>query len=505
MAEEFIEEIYQYANVISKLRDIVADIRLMDDLHAIKKLRNCIKEVQKLCEACMKSQYEEADILKRNLLDIPNIQRDIVLLGDVLEQVAIPIMERWMQSFVCINQQLDEQYAIEATASGFLTLKNLKDNRYLHSNNDPMDEARRIIQKQYEADSREYIVWGCGLGYHVYQLYLASQGSIPIKVYEWNSDVVDYAMHYGVLSWVPQELLEVVCVDSVQLFAREVAMGKAVFYHQPSVYVIPDAQSRETLLQMYVNHSARWESRQEILFNFYRNKELGLPDISTMKPPKRTDEMVVIAAGPSLDRTMEQLKLWKGKKTLIAVGTILKRLLKEGITPDYVLIMDPYETVYGQVEGLEETEVPLLLNMLAYWKVGRTYKGPLYTMCVEYPGIGIERYAEENHFPIWSSGGTVTALAMELAIYFGAKKIYLAGVDLAFPGGLSHAAGTDFRSSVNVEHMTKIPGVKGTTVYSNQTFTLYRQWMEQRIAQTPDITYINLSDVGAKIKGTIEP
>ena len=41
-------------------------------------------------------------------------------------------------------------------------------------------------------------------------------------------------------------------------------------------------------------------------------------------------------------------------------------------------------------------------------------------------------------------------------------------------------------------------------MYADTMFILYRKWIEDKIALTPDITYYNMSRVGARIAGTQE-
>lgn len=107
-------------------------------------LNNCIQDIRNLSRACVESQYEDAKELCNQILMINSIQFDLILLGDVIESSIIPIMERWVQSLGEISQQVDKEYFLESTACGFLTVKNLRTNKYLHSNNNPMEEARKI-------------------------------------------------------------------------------------------------------------------------------------------------------------------------------------------------------------------------------------------------------------------------------------------------------------------------------------------------------------------------
>ena len=501
MAESFIEEIYFYANTISQLRHVVHFIRIMDDRQALTLLKNNLTNMEKMLDACITDGYEEAETLNTCLMDMADL-KDIILLGDMLENIAIPIMERWMQTWVGINEQVDERYAIESTASGFLTLKDTVANRYLHSNNDPMEEARKIIEHQYNYEKKSYFVWGCGLGYQAYQIYLYSEGTIPIKIYEPNLDIIEYAFRYGVLAWIPQEILQIIPRGTVSAFLMERQDSDAVFYLLPYINCEPDMEQKRLLTEDYIRQSSKWETTHELKINFNRNKDCLFLDIHELDRSGLKTDMVIIAGGPSVDHVIKELGNWQGTKTLIAVGTIWKRLLSEGIKPDFVVFMDPYDTVYGQVKDVEDTTPTFLLSMSTYWKVARTYKGKIFTVCVDGPEYGIREYASQNGLELWPSGGTVTALAMEFAIRFGAKKIYLAGVDLAFPGGMSHAAGTNFRSRIELTQLMEIPGTMGNVVYTNETFQLYRQWIENRISQNPHIEFVNMSDIGAQICGT---
>lgn len=505
MAESFIEELYQYTKVVSQLRQVVKYTRVADDLHALGLLRQIIKDVQVFCEKCLEDGYAEAGELRDQLLQIPQIQADLVLLGDMLEGVAIPIMERWLQTLGQICQDLDEDYRVESTACGWMTLFHKRTGYYLHSNNDPMAEADCLVNDRYEIEKSSYIVWGCGLGYHVYQLYQRTLGAVPIRVYEPDKRVVEYATQYGVLSWIPEGGIEFVTDNCAKEFIRQAEDKKnGILVHVPSMKTFTDAIWRQRLEEAYIQYNSGYESKQEITFNFCRNKELQLPDISKLDTSSLKEEMVVIAAGPSFDHVVEQVRQWQGKKTLIAVGTIYRRLLAEGIRPDYVVVMDPYETAYKQFEGIEEKEIPLLMNIVSHWKIARSYPGPKYTMCVEWEGCGLMEYAKEHDYPVWLSGGTVTALAMEFAIQNHAKSIYFVGMDMAYPSGLSHAQGTNQRSTLNVDGMMQIRGVRGQKVYTTPAFSMYRQWIEARIASVKGIRFYNMSDVGAHIEGTKE-
>ena len=72
---------------------------------------------------------------------------------------------------------------------------------------------------------------------------------------------------------------------------------------------------------------------------------------------------IVVAAGPSLNKNIKELKRAKGKAFIIAVDTALKPLLREGIIPDMFFIVDamkPLDLV--DMNGVEQIPMVTTLN-----------------------------------------------------------------------------------------------------------------------------------------------
>lgn len=505
MAEQFLEEIYQHANTVSKLRQIVELIRKQDDHNAILQLNATISGICSLCEQCVESQYIDGMSLWKQVQQLNEIQGDLILVGDVIENGILPIMESWIQTIAHISQIDEDEYLFESTSSGFLTLKNIETNMYIHSNNNPMEEARILVEHFYDPKMNYYSVYGCGLGYHIYQLYLISKGSVPIKVFDINSKMVEYARLYGVLEWIPKDVLEIRTDDSVLSFLESLDNSETgMFFHIPSVRQIKNEIEREAILGICVQQNTLYKFKIDSQINFWRNIKTKISSIDKLDSSKIKKEMVIVAAGPSLDDNMENLRLWKNKKTIVAVGTVFRKLVNAGISPDYVVIMDPQKRTLKQLEGVENEQIPMILDMTAYWEFARVYRGPKYMVCIPGGREEIRQYAKQNNLTMWTSGGTVTSMALEFAIHYKAEKIYFVGVDLAYPEGVSHASGTMDCSIKNTEKLPKVQGVRGQEVYADRVFISYRKWIEERIEGISNITFYNMSRRGAHIEGTIE-
>ena len=76
-----------------------------------------------------------------------------------------------------------------------------------------------------------------------------------------------------------------------------------------------------------------------------------------------TSTGIVVAAGPSLNKNIKELKKAKGKALIIIVDTAIKPLLNAGIVPDMFFIVDalkPVELV--EIEGADTIPLVTTLN-----------------------------------------------------------------------------------------------------------------------------------------------
>ncbi len=504
MAEQFLEEIYDEAKLLCELRRVVEWAKLHDDHHVVMYCDLMLPQLGRLCQSYMEQNKAGAMALWEAVQELACIQGDLILIGDRIEHKVIPLLEERMKLWGGIETENEERdFKFESSVSGFLTLKDLKRNLYYHSTVDPMWEARKLAEYIFNPKKKAYSILGCGLGYLIYQLYQVSNGSIVINVFEKDARIVEYARCYGVLDWIPEENLNVVVDADILPFlqsAEDVDVGFYIF--APELRSVSD-DTREVIQNLYIEYSSYKKFRKDIEINFWRNIKSDSKPVSEFDTSQYSKDYVIIAAGPSLDDNLEFLRESKGKKTLIAVGTVFKKLITEGIEPDMVVILDPQARTYKQIEGAENQKVPMLIAMSAYWKFAAKYQGDKYLVPIAQIEE-IQAYAIEHRQNLWGCGGTVTSLAMEAAIEFGAENIYLVGVDMAYPNGVSHATGTMDRSTRSTNGLLPVEGVGNKTVYASNAFIIYRQWMENRITQTPEITYYNLSKIGAKIAGTKE-
>ena len=216
---------------------------------------------------------------------------------------------------------------------------------------------------------------------------------------------------------------------------------------------------------------------------------------------------IIVSAGPSLNKNIEELKKAKNKAFIIAVDTAMKPLLRNGIIPDMYAIIDgtkPLELVAVE----ESRNIPLLSEVRAAHAVMDYHKGKKFFFREFTPYF--DRMYEMNHKE-WAAmdvGGSVATAAFSLACYLGLGTVIMVGQDLALTGNKTHADGTfkEKMEELDTSKMKMVPGNVEEKVPTRQDFDHYRIWFEDFIARWknmyPNFRVINATEGGAKIKGT---
>lgn len=215
---------------------------------------------------------------------------------------------------------------------------------------------------------------------------------------------------------------------------------------------------------------------------------------------------IVVAAGPSLNRNIKELKKAKNHAFIIAVDTALKPLLNEGIVPDMYATLDgkkPLELI--QVEGTQE--IPLLTHVNSSKQLLDYHKGKKFFVRQEYDYINEIYDMNHKSFEPLVSGGSVATLAFSLACHVGFECVILVGQDLAYTNNKSHADGT-FANKIEKTDTSKylmVPGNYEEKVPTLHNLNEYRRWFEEFIdywKKNNELRVINATEGGAKIEGT---
>lgn len=246
--------------------------------------------------------------------------------------------------------------------------------------------------------------------------------------------------------------------------------------------------------------------------NFYHNIRYirtGYKASSLLKVLPKDIPVMIIAAGPSLNKNIKELKRAKGRAFLLAVDTAVKRLLKEGIVPDMFATLDGMKTaeLLHLTEEKKAKDIPILTKVTAAKSLMDYHTGKKFFIDDGYRYIQQIYKMNGKRIEGFSSGGSVATYAFALACHLGFRKVVFVGQDLAYTDNRSHADGT-FQEQMpeeNTEKFLMVPGNYEEEVPTLSNLDSYRQWFGEFISEWKkkyDVEFINATEGGAKIEGT---
>lgn len=218
--------------------------------------------------------------------------------------------------------------------------------------------------------------------------------------------------------------------------------------------------------------------------------------------------VIIVSAGPSLDKNIHLLRQAEGKAFIIALDASVRAVLQAGVKPNLLCSVDP-NSPEKFFSNLDLKDIIWACNSWTNAKLLESYHveqilyygsyGPIWNDILE-ETLGYK-------FPNITSGGSVSTEALMLAIGLGFQKIVFIGQDLAFTGGVSHTKGIEGALGDNDEYIksrqiVKVKGMDGTMLETDYQMYLYKEWIEKAICYHKDqIRIIDATEGGAQIEG----
>lgn len=390
----------------------------------------------------------------------------------------------------------------------------------IHSKIDPVSEAQRLADSVEIEKSFCFVVCGFGLGHHVLALFRRLKGEALLVVAEPNLQLLKLAMQTLDLSELFKSNRCVILTQAdkgdVQTKLEQhntlMMMGTKFVNHPPSERIHREFFS--AMRQLLADHLSYARTCLVTLVTnsriTCRNIAHNLPTYVTTPPIDVLRDRftgtpgIVVAAGPSLRRNIDQLAQAKGKAPIISVQTTFKTLLDRGITPDFVTSLDYHEMskrFFENVADFEQTH--LVAEPKVTWHVVDAYKGPVSIVGSDFARTVLGD--ELGHRATLKAGATVAHLAFYLAVYMGCDPIVLVGQDLGYSNNIYYVPGVAFhdlwRPDLNrfstiemkeweriVRHrriLKKTTDINGHPIYTDEQLFTYLQQFEGDFAAVP--------------------
>ncbi|AZR73892.1 hypothetical protein BBF96_11130 [Anoxybacter fermentans] len=443
------------------------------------------------------------------------LEKNLNLLKDFDKRLYERVCE-WLS-----KEDIGSKFSVVKSRNGEPTLQFMDGDKikFLTSAYNPTQEGKRWAEKVEEQKS--YIVFGFALGYHLFEL-SKKKDVQRILVIEPNKEIFCLALKNRDLEWLftnpifmlsiaeEKKVIETQITIIIQNyydnftfvsfniystnFAKECADLEKILNELIGFYILR--------VNTYTIFGKQWTD------NFFKNLYFAItnPGIKGLFDRFKDVPIIIISAGPSLNKNIHLLKELKGKAVLLCVGTAYKALKRHGIKPDAITSFDGSAMNYEIFRGLDVQDIPLIFDPVIYPDILKDYKGPLITANVS--NMFLSWFEKQMDISIGNIlvGASIANVTFDIARKLGGNPIIFVGQDLAYTDGRSHAQGTIYEkrrieakgdiSEVYVED------IYGRQVLSSRSFLVFLRWFENQIAKTKDRLIIDATEGGAKIRGT---
>ncbi len=227
-----------------------------------------------------------------------------------------------------------------------------------------------------------------------------------------------------------------------------------------------------------------------------------IPGIARLFGKFKGCPVIIVAAGPSLDKNMHLLKEIKGRFPILAVDTALRQLVANGVKPDIVCAADPsYENSLDFVGVENELDVILAVEPMTHPDILECFNGPKMTMTF---GGGLFQMMKDYREPVGKLAcwGSIATTVFDFAKQLGCDPLVFIGLDLSFADGRLHAKGSysddiffekvhpytsieqETVDYINTRGAYKLVKKDGSFLFTDQNMKLYRDWFEDQFRQT---------------------
>ncbi len=326
--------------------------------------------------------------------------------------------------------------------------------------------------------------------------------------------------------------------------------GIRVLYHRPSIRLAPKHYRetenfiRDQIKARISDLLTRMEFEKLWIQNIMLNSQY-LPPLASEGANSYTIKSyhevlqgipgVLVAAGPSLDQSLGDLRLLKERAFILCVDTALKTLLKNDIQPHAVITLDAQPQTLFAFLGVDLREIILFADLSSNPSVFRNSQlGKVIFSTTAKISSGFDgnskrettpgtELAESIHGTVGhlQSGGSVATSGFDLLRNMGCSPILLCGLDQSYTERKIHSNGTYHTEQrlIQVNRTKGLAGiiekiiqkrytfptksVEGGEVLNDYVLNLYHRWFEDSISRCQVKTF-QINPQGAILEASIQ-
>ncbi len=242
--------------------------------------------------------------------------------------------------------------------------------------------------------------------------------------------------------------------------------------------------------------------------NEWKNLAVEAPPLSALQKIFEQLPVIVVSAGPSLNKNIHLLKEVGNRAIIITAGSGMSILNTHGIKPHFRFCVEGNSFQERLFDSLDVNDSPLVFISAMYHKIVQKYEKNSFELFTS-KSNPIKKYVLERlSMPMseTSSGSSVSNVAVFSSLTLGCKKIILMGQDLCFTGNKNYAEGawtSDKENKAFADQNEKVflKDLYGDDVTTEGSYLSIKEALELAADWNKHAHFINATEGGLPVKG----
>ncbi len=418
--------------------------------------------------------------------------------------------------------------SVVATPSGHPTA--ILDGVHLHGLRNPPRDAEQQAAREIDQTCTAIIVLGFGLGYGA-EAARKLFPRIPLLVVEPDPGIFVAALSardLGALLLDPGVQFHVdPHPEGLPLLLDSLPMARPGFLRLrparralPAAYRAAEETIQSWILRKDINVNTLSRFGRLWVRNLCRNLDafLRCPGVTDLAGLFTGMPGLVVAGGPTLDALLPHLADLRERMLIVSVNTPVAACRAHGVEPDFTVVVDPQYWASRYLDWTKTERGVLVAEPSTCPRVFHREEAPCFLCSSLFPLGEILETAVGEKGKL-GAGGSVATSAWDLARILGTRSIYVAGLDLGFPGMRTHcrgvfaedmwhsgsgrlapAEGSSYRSILDIG-LFPARSTGGGVTFTDRRMLLYKWWFENQMRIHPEVQCATLSPDGIAIEG----
>lgn len=328
--------------------------------------------------------------------------------------------------------------------------------KYIHNRQNPLAEAREVFSMCANSPVSIHLVYGLGLGYLFQVASSLSKGTVIL--YEPDLNIIRIVFEF--VDFSADILKQNIYFTNSFEDVSKIIYKKSGMQNTPEMLSLVSQREFDTenfdslvkkLQDIVGTYSLNLKYTQERFYPALKMLLQNIKDLTneiplaTLKNTYQGKTALVISAGPTLDRNIETIKKYRKNVVIITVGTALKTLIEHGIKPDFLCIIETFDSS-RQLENVDLSDVNFITEPYSHPILRRfKYKNTFLHISSNMPVNEFWTEVSGESSDEYISKGTVSYTALNTARILGCSKIILVGQDLAYIEGQCYSKDSTYK------------------------------------------------------------